>query len=314
VTRVACIGECMIEMSELSDGRFARAYGGDTLNTAVYMARLGLAVDYVTALGDDPFSSEMLAGWQAEGVGVGPVVRLPSRVPGLYIIQTAHAGERRFHYWRDSAPARALFDIPQTPDIVEALAGYDLLFFSGITLSLYGAAGRARFFDALDRAQARGARIAFDANFRPRGWPDRPVAHAAYEQAFDRADIVLASTEDLHLLFGNDNPAGRLFNRSAAELVLKLPEPACRIVMADGLDQVVAAKLVARVVDTTAAGDSFAAAYLASRLAGADPVTAAEAGHTLAGVVVSHPGAIIPRSAMPGFLQPSDGFVGRTQA
>jgi 2-dehydro-3-deoxygluconokinase len=125
---------------------------------------------------------------------------------------------------------------------------------------------------------------------------------------------VLASTEDLHLLFGNDNPAGRLFNRSAAELVLKLPEPACRIVMADGLDQVVAAKLVARVVDTTAAGDSFAAAYLASRLAGADPVTAAEAGHTLAGVVVSHPGAIIPRSAMPGFLQPSDGFVGRTQA
>ena len=216
--------------------------------------------------------------------------------------------------YNHQGPARALFDIPQTPDIVEALAGYDLLFFSGITLSLYGAAGRARFFDALDRAQARGARIAFDANFRPRGWPDGPVAHAAYEQAFDRADIVLASTEDLRLLFGGDNPTERLLVYSSAERVLKLPDLACRIVMADGLDQVVAAKPVARVVDTTAAGDSFAAAYLASRLAGADPVTAAEAGHTLAGVVVSHPGAIIPRSAMPGFLQPSDGFFGRTQA
>ena len=53
------------------------------------------------------------------------------------------------------------------------------------------------------------------------------------------------------------------------------------------------------VVDTTAAGDSFAAAYIAARLAGEDPVEAARAGHGLAGVVVCHPGAIIPRAVMP---------------
>jgi 2-dehydro-3-deoxygluconokinase len=53
------------------------------------------------------------------------------------------------------------------------------------------------------------------------------------------------------------------------------------------------------VVDTTAAGDSFAAAYIAARLTGADPIEAARAGHRLASVVVCHPGAIIPRSAMP---------------
>ena len=223
VTRAACIGECMIELSELPDGRLTRAYGGDTLNTAVYMARLGLAVDYVTALGDDPFSDEMAAGWRAEGIGVGLVARLPGRVPGLYIIQTDAAGERRFSYWRDSAPARDLFGIPETPAIVEALAGYDLLYFSGITLSLYGEAGRARFFDALDRARAKGARVAFDTNFRPRGWPDRPVAQAAYGEALGRADVVLASIEDLQLLFGGENPAGRLFDRPAAEVVLNRP-------------------------------------------------------------------------------------------
>ena len=208
VTRAACIGECMIELSESPDGRLTRAYGGDTLNTAVYMARLGLAVDYVTALGDDPFSDEMAAGWRAEGIGVGLVARLPGRVPGLYIIQTDAAGERRFSYWRDSAPARDLFGIPETPAIVEALAGYDLLYFSGITLSLYGEAGRARFFDALDRARAKGARVAFDTNFRPRGWPDRPVAQAAYGEALGRADVVLASIEDLQLLFGAKTPPG----------------------------------------------------------------------------------------------------------
>jgi 2-dehydro-3-deoxygluconokinase len=68
--------------------RFARSYGGDTLNTAIYLARLGVAVDYVTALGDDPWSDEMIAGWAAEGVGTEQVARVPGRVPGLYIIQT----------------------------------------------------------------------------------------------------------------------------------------------------------------------------------------------------------------------------------
>src|SRR3954447_7034899 len=92
----------MIELREMADGRFSRGYGGDTLNTAVYLARLGVAVDYVTALGDDLWSDEMLAGWAAEGVGTGQVARLPGRVPGLYIIQTDAHGERRFSYWRDS--------------------------------------------------------------------------------------------------------------------------------------------------------------------------------------------------------------------
>ena len=57
------------EAGQTAAGLYARGYGGDTLNTAVYLARLGAEVDYVTALGDDPLSDEMLAGWAAEGVG-----------------------------------------------------------------------------------------------------------------------------------------------------------------------------------------------------------------------------------------------------
>ncbi len=72
---VACVGECMVELSEQSDGSLIRGFGGDTLNTAVYLARLGVAVDYVTALGDDAWSDEMLARWQEEGIGTGLVAR-----------------------------------------------------------------------------------------------------------------------------------------------------------------------------------------------------------------------------------------------
>jgi 2-dehydro-3-deoxygluconokinase len=109
---------------------------------------------------------------------------------------------------------------------------------------------------------------------------------------------VLASTEDLELLFGGASPIELSPSSTSAELVLKLPRLACHV-MGPGIDQVVEAEPVSDVVDTTAAGDSFAAAYLAARLKGADPKAAARAGHKLAGTVVRYPGAIIPPAAMP---------------
>jgi 2-dehydro-3-deoxygluconokinase len=298
MTRVASIGECMIELSQAGGGLLARGWGGDTLNTAVYLARLGVAVDYVTALGDDPWSDEMVEAWRAEGVGTGLVVRVPGRVPGLYLISTDEEGQRRFHYWRDSAPARQMFDLPQTDGIVAALPGYDVVYVSGISLSLYGEAGRERLFSALDAARARGRRLVFDTNFRTRLWPDRTLAQAAYRAALRRADTVMASTEDLAQLFGDAGLAQLPTGDPTREILLRLADPGVRI-LHDGKDVTVPAPPVENVVDTTAAGDSFAAAYLAARLAGADPVTAARCGHCLAGVVVQYRGAIVPREAMP---------------
>ena len=299
MTRVACIGECMIELKQAERGLFSRGYGGDTLNTAVYLARVGVATDYITALGDDSLSDEMIAGWAAEGVGTDRVLRLPGKLPGLYMIQTDDSGERRFFHWRDSAAARSLMDLPETSDILSSLAGYDIVYLSAITLSLYKDDGRARLFAGIERAREAGARFAFDTNFRARGWPDLDVARAVYRDAFDAADIVLASTEDLLPLYPGQPNEELLARIPGKEVVLKLSEPAS-ILRIDGvLHHTRAEALTKPVVDTTAAGDSFAAAYIAARLTGADPVQAACAGHALAGVVVCHPGAIIPRTAMP---------------
>ena len=305
MTRVACIGECMVELKQADGGLFSRGYGGDTLNTAVYLARLGVGADYITALGDDPLSDEMMASWAAEGVGTKRVARLPGKLPGLYMIQTDDKGERRFFHWRDSAAARSLMDLPQTPEILSSLAGYDVIYLSAITLSLYGGEGRARLFAALKRAREAGARFAFDTNFRARGWPDLDVARAVFQEAFAAADIVLASTEDLLPLYPSVTNEAVLGRIPGTEVVLKLSEPAS-IVRLEGVPYPIKAKPVeAAVVDTTAAGDSFAAAYVAARLVGADPIEAARAGHRLAGVVVCHPGAIIPRAEMPPGLIPN---------
>jgi len=289
----------MVELKQAAGGLFSRFYGGDTLNTAVYLARLGCGVDYLTALGDDPLSDEMIAGWAAEGVGTTRVLRLRGKLPGLYMIQTDDKGERQFFHWRDSAAARSLMDLPETDDILNSLAGYDVVYFSAITLSLYGEAGRARLFAALKRAREKGARFAFDTNFRARGWPDLDVARAVFQQAFATADIVLASTEDLLPLYPRESHEALLARIPGDEVVLKLSEPASILRLGDGMHRTRAEPVKAPVVDTTAAGDSFAAAFIAARLAGAGPVDAARAGHRLAGIVVCHPGAIIPKAAMP---------------
>ncbi len=180
--RVACIGECMIELKQADGGLFSRGYGGDTLNTAVYLARLGVAADYITALGDDPLSDEMIAGWASEGVGTRRVMRLPGKLPGIYMIQTDDKGERRFFHWRESAAARSLMDLPETTDILNSLASYDVVYLSAITLSIYSDDGRARLFAGIKRAREAGARFAFDTNFRARGWPDLNIARAVYQE------------------------------------------------------------------------------------------------------------------------------------
>ena len=304
MTRVACIGECMIELRQAPGGLYSRGFGGDTLNTAVYLARLGIETDYITALGDDSLSDEMIASWQAEGVGTTRVARLKGKLPGIYLIETDAKGERKFFHWRESAAARQLMDLPDTGDILASLASYEVIYLSAITLSILGEAGRTRLIGALDQARAKGTRIAFDTNFRARGWPDLNVARNVFRDAFEVADIVLASTEDLLPLYPSENDDSLMARIPGKEVVMKLGEPAS-IVRVNGMAQRVKAEPVTKpVVDTTAAGDSFAAAYIAARLSGADPVRSARAGHHLAGTVVCYPGAIIPRSAMPARVNP----------
>jgi 2-dehydro-3-deoxygluconokinase len=292
----------MIELRERPDGLLARGFGGDTLNTAVYLARLGVAVEYVTALGDDPHSDEMLASWKTEGVGTRHVARVPDAVPGLYLIQTDARGERRFSYWRDSAPVRRLFELPETPLIKAALARAGILYLSGITLSLFRPPeAREQLFGALEAARAAGARIVFDSNFRPRGWPDPEEARRAFHRAMALSHTVLAGVEDFALLEGETTPEAlvvRLREAGLQEAVVKRAEPGCIVLCGDRQTDVPPPEAV-KPVDTTAAGDSFAAAYLAARLAGKPPEAAALAGHRLAGVVIRYPGAIIPRDAMP---------------
>jgi 2-dehydro-3-deoxygluconokinase len=297
---VLSIGECMLQLREERKGKFAQGFGGDSLNTAIYLSRLGIKSSYLTALGDDEWSNDMLAMWQKEGIDTSLVRQIPGRMPGLYIIQNASSGERRFSYWRDRSPAREIFDV-DNQSLAQSFMQHEWIYFTGVTLSLYSAEGRALLFDYLQRANDAGAWIVFDTNYRERGWPDQNEKDKAFRQAIEIADILFASHEDMQGVFGRSGEA--MFDiAKCVEKILKLPDASARVVYRNH-DEVAAPLPVKKVIDTTAAGDSFAAAYLAARIKNKPPLLAAADGHLLANAVIQHPGAILPRSKMPKSLR-----------
>jgi 2-dehydro-3-deoxygluconokinase len=301
---VYAIGECMIELQSNGSGMDYR-FGGDTLNTALYMARLldpaRLRVGYVTGLGVDGMSDEMCASWRAEGIDTGCVLRLPERLPGIYLIETDAGGERRFHYWRGDSAARHWLGAPGADAALAKLAGARMVYLSGISLAILAPAARATLLDALAQCRANGGSVVFDNNYRPRLWESAAVAAETYRRVLAHSSIALLTLEDEQALFGPGDAHAAIARSRAlgvAEVVVKRGAEPC-LIWADGNTIEVAPEPVADVIDTTAAGDSFGAAYMAARLSGADPAAAARAGHRLAGVVIRHRGAIIPRAAMP---------------
>jgi 2-dehydro-3-deoxygluconokinase len=298
--RVVAVGEVMLEMARGDDGRYGLAYGGDTFNTSVYLARAGVPVAYATALGDDPYSDGVLELANAEGIATDLVVRVPGRMPGLYVIETDSTGERRFYYWRDTSPARELFELSEWTRIAESLVAARLVYFSGITLSLYSNAGLGRFLAILEMARQKGAKVAFDGNYRARGWKgDVARTRTVFMEALKRVDLALPTFDDEAMLWGDSSPDATIDRLQAfgiSETVVK-NGPSGALVAAKGQRELVPVPEVVAPVDTTAAGDSFNAAYLAARLAGDEPSAAACVAHRLAAQKIRHRGAIMPRAA-----------------
>lgn len=300
--RVIAVGEVMIELARGSDGRFGLSCGGDTFNTAIYLARAGIDVAYATALGDDRYSDRVLALAAAEGIGTDLVLRVPGRVPGLYLIEADEAGERSYSYWRDSAPARDLFELADWGRIAEGLMAARMIYFSGVTLSLYSNNGLGRFIALLELARKNGVKIVFDGNFRPKGWKgDVGRTRTVYIEALKRVDVALPTYDDEAVLWGDPSPEAtveRLQAFGIGEIAVKNGRHSA-LVASDSQREFVPVTEVVEPLDTTAAGDSFNAAYLAARLSGDAPAVAASAGHRLAAQKIRHRGAIMPRISAP---------------
>lgn len=297
--QVICVGEATVEFNRGRDGRFGLSCGGDAFNTAVYLARKGLNVAFASALGDDPFSEGLVALAAAEGISRDLILRTPGRLPAVTAADLSPSGERRSFDWREGSPARDLFELPEWSKVAEAIVNARLVYFTGITLSLYSNVGLGRFFATLEMAQQKGVKVAFDCNFRPRAWKgDLGRTRLVFMEALKRVDIALPAYDDEAVLWGDPSPEATVERMRAfgiAEVAVKNGPNSVLVATAKTTEHIPVPEVI-EPLDTTAAGDAFNAGYLAARLSGEPAPTAAGAGHRMAAQVISHIGGLMPRT------------------
>ena len=286
----------MAELQAADDSLYRLGFAGDTLNTAWYLRALTssgqVAVEYLTAVGSDKLSQKMVAFLRANKIGVRFVREVPGRTVGLYLI-TLNGAERSFTYWRDASAARLLAD--DETYLRAALSQADVIYFSGITLAILSPLHRRTLLSVLRDMKSRGTTIAFDSNIRRRLWPSDGAMKKAMIEGYRVATLAMPTFDDDRALFGDASPdacAKRIAGYGVAEVVVKDGAKPC-IVLANGRLVPVAPEAVPAIVDTTGAGDSFNAGYLAARLAGGTPLEAAELAHRVAGRVIGGHGALL---------------------
>lgn len=130
----------MIELNGKPFAEMWQSYGGDTLNSATYLSRVSsskeIQVHYVSALGTDNLSKQMLKYWQADGIQTNWVLQDEQHQPGLYLIQLDAQGERTFLYWRNQSAARYMVQHPDFAKVIAELQQVDVIYLSGISLAI----------------------------------------------------------------------------------------------------------------------------------------------------------------------------------
>ena len=284
--RVACIGEAMIELS-LTGQNAQVGVAGDSLNTAIYLCRSSreLTVDYITCLGDDPISDRISDFMSDNGIGTSQIKRILGASPGLYAITTTVEGERSFTYWRSSSAARQLF----ADGDFSALENYDAVYLSGVSMAILPHSVRLGLLEWLNQSLIE---VIYDSNYRPNLWENIEDAQKITSAFWRRADIALPSIDDEMLLF--DETAVEVTARFSANATTGALKRGEQGPLSLGAEVHQTYSSAPKVVDTTAAGDSFNGGYLGSLLSGNSQADALMEGHNLAMCVVQHRGAIIP--------------------
>lgn len=292
-------GECLVELTRDSKGRIRQGFAGDVYSVAVYLKRANpqARVRVLCAVGSDPFSQDLELSLQAEGVETDLLLRHRDRHLGLYAIHNGDDGEREFLYWRSESAARLTLELLGEHPLDALGVVPDCFYLTGITLAVLQAETRERVWPLLESLRDIGATIVFDTNYRSRLWLGVEDARQAFDRMLGLGDLVLPGVDDMQQLYGLEEPAAiglYLAEQGVKNMVLKAGSG--DVLYGSPTDpERFSVMPVERVVDTTAAGDSFSGTLLGHLSRGRTMEEAVASAAALAAQVVQHRGAILPR-------------------
>jgi 2-dehydro-3-deoxygluconokinase len=294
---VIALGEPMLEFAATSIARlsevtqFKRGWGGDTSNFAIAVARLGGRVGYITRLGDDEFGRCFLDLWQREGVDVSRVGTDAASFTAVYFISLRPDGAHDFTYYRQGSAASRIR--PQDLDL-DYIRSARVLHVSGISQAISDSACET-VFAAIETARAAGNKVSYDPNLRLKLWsPER--ARDVMRRTAALADYVLPSIEEAQWIWELNEPeaiAQEILGQGAKLTAIKLGAEGCLVAGADGRIERVTGFQV-NVLDTTAAGDSFDAAFILGILNGQSAVDTARFANAVGALTCMGAGAAEP--------------------
>ncbi|XPF96386.1 sugar kinase [Colwellia sp. RE-S-Sl-9] len=292
------IGECMLELRTDNNNCLVKSFAGDTYNTAVYAKRYfpEATIQYLSSVGKDGFSEEMLNVWKSEGIDSDFVKTSQDKPIGIYSITTDDEGERSFSYWRDGSAATQLMQLVDVKQLSES--AFDFVYLSGITLAIFSDEDKQKLMSLIDLLKSKGAKIVFDPNYRPRMWNSKEHAIHWLEEIYSRSDLVLPGLEDhSDLLNQNDRESVISYMKkfNVNEQVIKCGKDGVYAYDEENKEYHLPFTPAAKQIDSTAAGDSFAGTYLAARLKGEGIQEALVSAARVASIVVQHHGAIVDK-------------------
>ncbi len=297
--KIAIIGECMVEMfQDEKPNLFHQTFAGDTFNCAVYLKRKfpKAQVEYISVVGNDDLSNKMIKFINEQDIQTNYIDKISQRTLGLYIINTKD-GERSFTYYRNNSAAKKTLLTKSYEKISKDLSTFDMIYFSAITLAIMEEKGRKRLFGLLKKARKNGVKIAFDSNYRPLLYSSKKQAKKLYIKALKHSDIFLPSIDDEKALWGDvssEDIIKRAKKLGCKEIVTKCGENTL-VFSKKNTIKTQNIKALKKVIDTTAAGDSFNGAYLASRLKKYSQRKSILEAKKMAAKVIMTKGAIIPK-------------------
>lgn len=299
---ILAAGEILIDMIPTKPGHysnvpaFEKCFGGAPFNFAVGASRLGSEVGALCAVGDDPFGEFLLEALKDNRIDVTHVKIKRARTTLAFVVREKN-GERSFFFYR--MPWAKTADTLLSPDDVEPqyVRGAKILHYSGVALSC--SPEREAMRKAVSSARESGTKVSFDPNIRLDLWESPATLKEACEGAFQSSDIILLARDEAEYLFGSISPeevADQILSKYGPEIIaVKLGDRGSYVKSRDGAEFKKPAFKV-KVVDTTGAGDGWAAGFLHGLAKGWDLEKCAIIANAVGGLVVTKIGAT---TAMP---------------